>query len=320
MPPLPSSKQALHIAKESAKGTAEAAPTASIPVRSFRGKREKTKLPDMSLRGSAVDSFSEADGVFHGTFNVEGDVFADSFGHWLLSILGEEAVAGAGPYTHAFTGLNTGDQQPPGTTLWDNYSANIRRYPGAQCTALNISWEDNGLLAYSAEFLTMGDTPVAAPVSSYGTLPPYPAWAGTCLIAGVAAYPLGGNCNITRPNSEPVHVQDGSQSPRHIWVGALSVEGSINLLMENDTYYQQFVDNTQPTIDINFATGAGATATGLRLLMSKASWRTPEPDLSSSYVKLNIPYKGLGNTTDAGASGGYSPIKATLTNARSTVY
>src|SRR5215213_7127452 len=108
MPPLPSSKQALSLAKETTKGTAIASPTASIPIRSFTGGREKTKLPDMSLRGSAVDSFAEADGVYHGVFHAEGDVFVDSIGHFLLSILGEEAVSGAGPYTHNFTALNSG--------------------------------------------------------------------------------------------------------------------------------------------------------------------------------------------------------------------
>lgn len=298
------------------KGTAEAAPTTSVPIRSFRGNREKTKLPDMSLRGSAVDSFAEADGVYHGTFSIEGDVFADSIGHWLLAIMGEEAISGAGPYLHAFTALNSGDQQPPAHTLWDNYSVNVRRHFGAQLSALNFSWEDNGLLAYTAEAMTLGDTTVAAPTASYGALPPLPAWASTCLIGGVAAYPLSGSLAITRTNAEPIHVQDGLQTPRHIWLGALSIEGTLVLLMENDTYYQQFIDNTQPTLDLPFVSGS----TGLRFLMSKATWRTPDVDRGSSYVKLSLPFKALGNTTDAGASGGYSPAKITLTNARATVY
>lgn len=319
MPPFPSSKQALGVAKESVKGTAEATPTSFIPIRTLKGGRAKTKLPDMSLRGSAVDSYAEADGVYHGLFTVEGDVFADTFGHFLLSIFGEEAVAGAGPYTHAFTCLNSGDQQPPGTTLWDNYSVNVRRYPGGQLSKLGLKWDDTGLLAYTAEAMTLGDATIAAPTTSYGALAPHPAWASTCLIGGVAAYPLSGECNISRA-VEPVHVQDGLQSPRYVWVGAMSVEGKTTLLMEADTYYQQFIDNTQPTLDFVFATGAGASATGLRLLMSKATWRDPTIDRGASYVKLELGFKALGNTTDAGASGGYSPMKATLTDARSTAF
>lgn len=317
MPPFPSSKQALHVAKEVTKGTAIAAPTTSIPIRSFNSNREKTKLPDMSLRGSAVDSFSEADGVYHGTFGIEGDVFVDSIGHLLLGILGEEAISGAGPYVHAFTVLNSGDQQPPAHTLWDDYSVVCRRHFGAQFSALNFSWEDNGLLAYTAEALTLGDTVVAAPVASYGALSPHPAWSGACQIGGVAAYPLSGNLNITRTNAEPIHVQDGLQTPRHIWVGAVSVEGTLVLLMEADTYYQQFIDNTQPTLVLGFTLSATA---GIVFTMSKATWRTPEKDLSGSYVKLSMPFKALGNTTDAGASAGYSPAKISLTNQRSAIY
>lgn len=317
MTAFPSSKQALHICKESVKGTAEAAPTESIPIRSFTGGREKTKLADTSLRGSAVDTFSEADGVYHGVFSVDGDVFVDSIGHLLLSILGEEAVSGAGPYLHAFTALNSGDQQPPGHTLWDNYGVNIRRYFGAQCSALNFSWEDNGLLAYTASLLAIGDTVVAAPTAAYGTLAPMAAWYGTCLIGGVAAYPLSGSVNITRQNAEPIHVQDGLQTARHIWVGALSVEGTLVLLMESDVYYQQFIDNTQPTIVLTFTQSASI---GFTIQLSKATWRTPTIDRSGSYVKLSMPFKGLGNTTDVGASGGYSPCKISLSNSRSAGY
>lgn len=316
MPPFASSKRALHIAKEAVKGTAEAAPTSSIPIRDFSGNREKTKLPDMSLRGSAVDTFSEADGVYHGVFSIEGDVFVDTIGHLLLAILGEEAISGAGPYAHAFTSLNSGDQQPPGHTLWDNYSVSVRRHFGAQLSALNFSWEDGGLLAYSAEAQTMGDTVVAAPVASYGALAPLAAWNSTCLIGGVAAYPKSGSLNITRSEAGPIHVQDGLQSPRHVWVGALSVEGSCNLLMENDTYFQQFIDNTQPTLAFAFGSGAAA----LTFLMSKVSWRDPRPTADGGYMTLPINFKALGNTTDAGASGGYSPMKATLSNSRSTVF
>ncbi len=317
MPPFASSKRALHIAKETSKGTAIASPTTSLPVRSFTGNRDKTKLPDMSLRGSAVDAFSEADGVYHGVFSIEGDVFVDSFGHLLLSIMGEEAISGVGPYVHAFTTLNSGDQQPPGHTIWDDYSVVCRRHFGSQLSSLALSWEDNGLLAYSADALTLGDTVVTAPVASYGALAPMAAWYGTCLIGGVAAYPLSGELTITRNDAEPIHVQDGLQSPRYIWVGPLSIEGTLVLLMENDTYYDQFVNNTQPTLALTWTQSASAI---ISVTMSKATWRTPEKDLSGSYVKLEIPFKALGNTTDVGASSGYSPAKFSLTNSRATVY
>lgn len=317
MPPQPSSKQALHLAKEAVKGVAEAAPTESIPIREFTGGRDKTKLPDMSLRGSAVDSYSEADGVYNGLFNLKGDVFADSIGHLLLGIFGEEALSGAGPYLHAFNVLNSGDQQPPAHTLWDNYSVNIRRYPGAQITDLKFSWADNGLLTYEANALTLADTVVAAPVASYGTLAPLAAWVGICQIGGVAAYPLSGECNISRSNAEAIHVQDGAQGPHAIWVGALVVEGKVTLLMETDVYYQQFIDNTQPTLLFGFTS---APANGFTIQMSKCTWRTPKIDRGSSYVKLDLNYKALGNTTDAGASGGYSLAKISLANSRSAIY
>lgn len=270
----------------------------------------------MSLRGSAVDSYSEADGVYHGTFTGEGDVFADSIGFLLNGIFGEEAISGSGPYTHAFTVLNSGDQQPPSHTLWDNYGVVVRQYPGGQISKLGFKWEDTGLLQYTFDGLALADSVVSTPTSAYGTLAPQAAWSSTCLIGGSPAYPLSGSLDISRNDAGPVHVQDGNQGPRYIWVGAMVIEGKATLLMEDDTYYTQFINNTQPTLAFNFTQGT----TGLLFTMSKATWRDPTIDRGGSYVKLDIGFKALGNTTDAGLSGGYSPTKVTLSNARATVY
>jgi hypothetical protein len=133
----------------------------------------------------------------------------------------------------------------------------------------------------------------------------------------VAAYPLDGECNITRNNAEAIHVQDGAQYPHAVWVGAMVIEGKLTLLMESDVYYQQFIDNTQPTILLPFVLSA---AQAMTIQMSKCTWRDPTIDRTGSYVKLPISYKALGNTTDVGASGGYSPAKISLANSRSTVY
>jgi hypothetical protein len=41
-------------------------------------------------------------------------------------------------------------------------------------------------------------------------------------------------------------------------------------------------------------------------------------DRSNDYVEIDVNFKAVANTTDVGASAGFSPIKVTLKNAKST--
>jgi hypothetical protein len=95
----------------------------------------------------------------------------------------------------------------------------------------------------------------------------------------------------------------------------VSASGKLTLVMEDDTQYLNYLNNSKPSLDINFSQGAGAAAVQVKLHMTKAAYTAAEISRGKDYIELSVDFDALANTTDAGASGGYSPIKVTLQNA-----
>jgi hypothetical protein len=145
-----------------------------------------------------------------------------------------------------------------------------------------------------------------------------PVWTGVTTIAGSVSTRLAeGNISIKRALS-PIFTVDNSQSPYQIFQGAVEVDGSLKLIFEDNTELNYFINNTQPSLDISFSQGSGGTATKVQFTMTKCAFQVAKIDRSKDYVELDVTYKAIANTTDVGASSGYSPIKVTLQNAKST--
>ena len=126
-----------------------------------------------------------------------------------------------------------------------------------------------------------------------------------------------GNVNIKRP-VDPIFTVQGVQRPYQLFAGAVSVDGALTLVMESDTELQYFLSNTRPALDIDFTQGSGSSAQQVKLHLSKCAFTVAKIERGKEYIELAVTYKGLANTTDAGASSGYSPIKVTLQNAKAS--
>ena len=126
-----------------------------------------------------------------------------------------------------------------------------------------------------------------------------------------------GNCLIQRP-VEPIFTVDGNQRPYQLFAGAVTVGGSLTMVFESDTELTYYLSNTQPALDIDFTQGTGAGAQEVKLHMTKAAFTVAKIERSKEYIELSATYKGIANTTDIGTSGGYSPIKVTLKNAKAS--
>lgn len=312
----------LGIAKETTKGTAVAA-TAFIPVRNITPFDNITYLDDKNWRGSMVDTYDTRQGVIYSEFDFEGDVFPDTVPYVVGGIMGEVATTGASaPYTHTFTILNSGTGQPTSYTLTDFYGrtdANpVRRYAATQFSEIDFKFSADGLLEYSAKGVGYGSAVSTAPTTSFSTVTVVPAWTGTTTIAGSVSTLLeSGNIKISR-SVNPIHTVDNSQTPYQVFVGAMDVTGSLTLVMEDDTQLNYYLNNTQPSLVINFAQGTGGTATGIQFTMTKCAFMNTKIDRSQDYVQLTTDFHALANTTDKGASGGYGPIQVACKNATAT--
>lgn len=311
----------LGIAKETTKGTA-VTPTAFIPVTMNKLKPVDIIDPlyDEGLRGSLVKNYNYVPGRTRSTFDFGGPVFADTFGWAISGLLGSVATTGASaPYTHTVSLKNASatqaDAQPTAFTLTDFYAANVRAYAGCQIHDLSLAFTAEGLLDYDVKATGFGSATASTPTPSFTTVLPTPVWQGTVTIAGSAvANSVEGSLNMTRPVT-PIYGISNTQNPYSVFLGALDVTGSFKFVMENDNELTRFLTNTQPSITLDWSNGSGSTATQIACTLTKGAYTAAVIDRSKEFVEVTVTVNGLGNTTDAGSTGGYAPIKWTLKNA-----
>lgn len=313
--PQPTFRSFLGIAKEVTFGTSVPA-TAFIPVKTLSPSDKLTLLDDQGMRGSMVDVYDKIAGPVYSEYGWDGDVFPDTIGWALAGVLGDLTTTGAAaPFTHAFSTLNSGTGQPPSYTLSDYYTISTRQFAGIKVSELGFKFSGDGLLSYSAKATGLASATTTEPTPSYTAVPPLAGWTGAVSIGGSsAAFVVDGECTIKRPVTV-INTSDGSQAPYALWSGPVSASGKLTLVMEDDTQYLNYLNNSKPSLDVNFSQGAGAAAVQVKLHMTKAAFSGAEISRGKDYIELSVDYDALANTTDAGTSGGYSPIKATLQNA-----
>lgn len=317
----PSVRSYVGIAKEVTPGTPVAA-TDFIPLMKDSLKPVDIIAPlyDTGLRGSMAQNYNYIQGRRHTEIDLGGPVFADTVGYWLGGIMGSVATTGASaPYAHAITLKNaTGigaDAQPTSFTLEDMYVAENRYYPGCKVTNFTLTFNSEGMLEYTAKLMGWPSevTSVASP--SFSSVVPTPVWRGEVSIGGsTIGYTTDGSVTLTR-SAEAIFGINTEQGPYEIFVGALDATGNFTFVMENDDQLLNYLDNTQPVLNVAFSQGAGASVTTVAFNVAKGAYTTAAIDRSGDHVAVTVDFSAIANTTDAGATGGYAPIQWYLQNA-----
>jgi hypothetical protein len=318
---LGSVRSYLGIAKETTKGT-PVAPTAFIPVgvSKFKAVDIIDPLMDEGLRGSNNKNYNYVQGRVRSTVEFGGPVFADTIPWAIAGLLGSVATTGSvAPFTHTVSLKNasaTGtDAQPTAFTVTDFYVANVRAYAGCQIHDFNLTFSAEGLLEYDAKATGWQSTTASTPTPSFSTITPTPVWQATVSVAGsTVSNTVDGSLTLTR-SVTPIYGINNTQNPYSIFVGPLEVKGQLKFVMENDTQLTNFLSNSQPAIVINWTNGSGASATQLQATITKGAYTAAVIDRSKDFVEVMIDLTGVGNTTDAGSTGGYAPIKFVSQNA-----
>jgi len=310
----------LGIAKETVKGTA-VAPTDFIPVMvdSLKPVDLVDPLYDTGLRGSMVTNYNYIPGRTRSTFDFGGSVFADTIGYPIAGIMGSDVTTFDDPtYIHDITLINQSavgaDAQPNSYTLTDFYAADVRSYPGIQFHDFSLKFNADGMLEYDAKATGWASEVVATPTPSFSTVLPTPVWQGTVSIAETSvAYTVSGNLDVKR-SVTPIYGISGTQDPYQIFVGPMEVTGKFTFVMENDDQLLNFLENTQPSIQISWAYGTGANAVAIVATISKGAYTAAVIERGQDYVQVTCDINAMANTNDAGALGGYAPIAFSLQN------
>ena len=314
----------LGIAKEATKGTA-VAPTDFIPVSkdSLKPVDIVDPLFDTGLRGSNVLNYNYIPGRTRSTVDYGGAVFADTVGYAIAGLLGSVATTGvSAPYTHTISLFNSltsdVDVQPISYTLTDFYAVDVRSYPGCQFSDFSLKFNADGMLEYDTKTTGWASEVVSDPTPTFSTVLPTPVWRGTVSIGGSpVTTAMSGNIDMKRP-ATPIYGISNTQDPYQVFLGPLEVTGKITFVMENDSQLLNFLNNSQPAIVLNWAYGAGAAAVQIQATITKGAYTAGVIERGEDFVQVTIDLNGQSNTTDAGSSGGYSPIKWVLQNAKAS--
>lgn len=316
MPPQPTDKIVTGIAKEATYGT-YVAPTDFLPVDKFDPKRVIVQLEDKGRRGSAVARYGQVQGVWRSEVDISGDVRPDTIPWHFAAILGDVVTSGASaPFSHVMSVKNDADMQPKSYSFTDQYGVGVRGIPGAKCSELQLKFNADGKFTYEAKYTGRADATQSAPTPAFSAIDLWEAWRCVPTIGGASVDLLEASVNLKR-ELDPVNVANNSQDPLAVFLGSLDVEGSVTLVMNDETYYTAFINNTQAALVLDFQRGAGANLVQTKLQMTKIAYKDGvKTDRGSMYTKVVLPFNAIANATDVGASGGYSPIKVTCQNAK----
>jgi hypothetical protein len=231
-----------------------------------------------------------------------------------------------GPYTHAYSLLNSGTGQPVSHTLTHflgpTATSGARQYPGACFSEVGFKWNaESELFTWSGKATTFPSVPLGSlPTANPSTMLPLASWRMAIGIGGPATggtlvpTVTDGELTITRELS-PYFTANGAQNPYIIQRGGVSVAGKLNFVAADESPLLYMLNNTQPSLQLLLDNGlTGTNKVTFQFDFGVAAFTEVDPDGSKTAVEYGTSWNAVLNTTNAGGSGGYSPCKVSLTN------
>lgn len=319
----PSAKQVLGISNETTQGTANTTLGMTAPVLAFEPEDKYTWLKDEALRGSMVKTYGVIQGPQMVDFSGNGPVFFDWLPYLVKNILGGLDTTGAGPYTHVGTVLNSGTGQPGSLTFTDwqgpTATTQARTYSGCCLSELTLKGNpESTLLEWSMKGSGWASAayPTSPPVFSPSTDSPVAAWRCSLQLAGAPNLTTREwEVTITR-ELKLVYTNQNAQTPFVIARGPVTVTGSLQFAAPSDeTALNYLRNNTQPALNLVIDNGLATTSQRrLTLDLALTAFDTVKIDRQDVPVGYASTFESVAATSLAGASSGYSPIKATIIN------
>ncbi|MEU1800904.1 phage tail tube protein [Streptomyces sp. NPDC019937] len=231
-----------------------------------------------------------------------------------------------GPYTQAHSLLNSGSGQPLTHTLTHflgpTPTSGARQYPGACFSEVSFKWNaESELLTWSGKATTWPSVALgAAPVANPSTSLPVASWRMTAGIGGPASGATlintitDGEITIKR-EINPYYTATGVQTPYIIQRGDVSVEGKLNFVAADESPLLYMLNNTQPQLQLVIDNGlTGTNKIAIQFDVAVAAFMDVDPDGTKAAVEYGGNWNSVLSTANAGGSGGYSPIRISVTN------
>jgi hypothetical protein len=233
-------------------------------------------------------------------------------------------------YTHVFSLLNPGSstgntsaQPPTYTWLHRNLIAtsgnfNADQYSYTRVTDLKLTAKKDGWFSWDGKATAyLRNFPASDFPPSFTTVKAQPSWKSVITLGGVTNYTVSELSVSLQRELDIVTTADGSQNPYVIAAGPLTATFTADFDAQSDeTILAAMLANTQPTLSYVISNGLTSPNTvsctiTAQLAGYKQTPLTPMKSLWGWKASGDL----IANVTNAGNSGGYSPVQITLTNA-----
>jgi len=303
----------MSIGKETTEGV-PVTPTHSVPVLSCTPVDSATPQRNTAWSGSAAATTGFGPGPQVGGISLAGHVYADTIGYPLAGILGDVTTTTGTPNTHTISLNNAGAQQPPSDTIYCADAYNCLVWAGVNYTSLSLTSDVLGTFDWSASALCLPGAAVAAPSSNYTSAAMFGGWRGVVTIGGVADGRVISSSTVLSRTVAAQRPVTGQQLPARFRTEQLTVAGTITAAMTDDAYRLLYLAGSSTSVDVLFSQGSGAATQSVRLHSSAVTLMSAVRSRGSRYLTVALTWEAAGSTADAGASGGTSPLRATLRN------
>lgn len=306
--------------------------TNTVPVDTFKWEDKPAWADDKAPRGvMGTDSFNVVQLVKYCDVSaIGGPVYADTIGFPAANALGDVTTTGtAAPYKHVISLLNPTSAAPTGqgrTLTWTHYNGVKPTVGGIYVPYFCLSqfvltWDfATGMLMWSGKGQGWASSALAArPTAAPSAIKPFAGWVGQLGVGGTVTGNSVTNLEkatfTVNRELENEFTGNGQQNPLAIARGGLACTFDLQFIAQDDTYYTDMINNTQPQLQALFSTGTGGTLTSVQVDMQQAAFTKVMADYSKKMVRWTVSGKGVFNSTNVGASGGLAPIQLTLQNA-----
>lgn len=236
--------------------TAKTSPTYWLPYVTMSFFDRASVQREEQGMGNIADSDSVYVTMRMGEGEIESQLYDNAMGYILASLLGAApSSSGANPYTHTYT-LNATNTAPTLSLYWKDPDRSLM-FPMAVVDSLEMSVEPNGIISYTVGFKSKASLDWASQTPDYTTL-------GSKFLHQHAqvklASTIGGLSGATAISLKELTLTInrntvfdeviGTVEPEDVLSQALSIEGSLNLNHEDDTYKDYMMDNTYRAMEI----------------------------------------------------------------------
>lgn len=319
--PLLTANSTWGCAVETVYGTAASVSTYT-PIGSPKVTPDVTWLDDSDFRGSPAMHYDQVPGVRKDMFSGKTYIYTDVYPNLIRGILGSvDTTASVGPslYTHTIGLLNspnTGSQAPSYTILNNSVDA-IYQITASRMVDLSIAFAADAAVETTFSYTGNISSTVASVAVNESTQHLVPSWSCSASIGGASVAVVESAQLDIKRNTAPIFTI-GQQGPYNNFQGPIDVSGKFVFVVEQGgSYYANSLIRNQQSVVLRFTDPA--TNYYVQFQMSNVQLESPVIDQSKNYISLQANFVAVANTTDQ-VSGGYSPIKAVISNNISTAY